>query len=136
MSYVSTLPPEVHYAASTLGWRFHPLESRGKKPLLTSWPSAASKDLQKLEQWSRQFPGCNWGVVTGEAFFVVDIDGQLGRDTVAQWEAQGYILPPTLTVYTGRDEGGEHRYYQVRSGMALGNRAALAPGIYIKGLNG
>ena len=135
MSDTPTLPHEVHYAASTLKWRFLPVNEE-KEALISAWTSTASNDIQQLARWAKQFPSCGWALLTGEHLFVLDEDGKLGRDTVETWKQQGQALPPTLTVTTGRAEGGKHHYFTMPAGITIRNRTALAPGIDIKGTNG
>jgi hypothetical protein len=119
---VSTLPPEV-IAAAGRGWRLFPVESRGKLPLVKEWQKVAASDLAQLEAWTVQFPGCNWGLATGTAsgLVIIDVDGEAGRASVADLERQGLALPVTLTVTTGRADGGEHRYYRPPSWVDIRN---------------
>jgi putative DNA primase/helicase len=117
-----TLPPEIRSAAAS-GWRLLPVCARGKAPTLKNWRKLATSDLAQLESWAVEFPGCNWGVATGAAsgLLVIDIDGLEGRASLESLERQGFILPSTLAVTTGRADGGEHRYFRIPSGLDLRN---------------
>ena len=43
------------------GFRLFPVAARGKRPLIAEWPERATCDVEALEAWTLQFPGCNWG---------------------------------------------------------------------------
>lgn len=109
---VPGIPPEIRAAAGR-GWCLFPVEASGKHPLIGRWPEAATSDIAQLEAWAHQYPACNWGLATGAAsgLVVIDVDGVEGRASLADLERQGLTLPATLTVTTGRTDGGEHRYY-------------------------
>jgi len=119
---VTALPREVT-EASARGWRLFPVEVSGKLPLVKGWPEAATSDIAQLEVWAHLFPACNWGTATGTAsgLVVIDVDGAEGRESLAALERQGLTLPATLTVTTGRTNGGEHRYYRLPSGVDIRN---------------
>src|ERR1039457_1663111 len=106
------LPPEIR-ALAARGRRLLPIQAHGKKPLVKEWKKIATSDVAQLEAWAHQFPGCNWGLATGSdsGLVVIDVDGAEGRASLADLELQGLVLPVTLTVTTGRTDGGEHRYY-------------------------
>jgi len=112
------------------GWLLFP--ARDKQPLVVDWPHQATNDLARLEFWSKRFTGCNWGAVTGEAagFFVLDVDGQDGIESLAQFERAGQILPQTLAARTGR---GSHLYFLWPEGLGLRNSAGkLAAGLDVR----
>lgn len=117
-----------------LGWLLFPV--RDKQPLVVDWPHQATSDLARLEFWSKRFTGCNWGAVTGEAagFFVLDVDGQDGIESLAQFERAGQILPQTLTARTGR---GCHLYFLWPDGLGIRNSAGkLAAGLDVRAEGG
>jgi hypothetical protein len=91
--------------------------------MLKGWPVAATSDIAQLEVWQHQHPVCNWGLATGKpsGLVVIDVDGAEGRASLADLERQGLTLPATLTVTTGRTDGGEHRYYRLPSGIDIRN---------------
>jgi len=119
---LAVLAPEIIFAAGR-GWHILPVQARGKLPLVKGWPEEATSDTTQLEAWQHQHPACNWGLATGKAsgLVVIDIDGAEGRASLADLERQGLTLPPTLTVTTGRTDGGEHRYYRPPSGVDIRN---------------
>ena len=135
----SGLPPEVR-AAVARGLRLFPVKARAKVPLVKAWQKVATNDLAQLEAWARKWPGCNWGMATGRAsgVVVIDVDGKLGRSSLADLKRQGLTLPSTLTVSTGRPEGGQHRYYRMPSGGDIRNDESgkIGPQIDVRGIGG
>jgi putative DNA primase/helicase len=119
---VPVLPPEIAAAAGR-GWHILPVQARGKLPLVNGWPEDATSDIARLEAWQHRYPACNWGLATGAAsgLVVIDVDGAEGRASLADLERQGFTLPATITVTTGRSDGGEHRYYRLPSGVDIRN---------------
>jgi hypothetical protein len=103
------------------GWRLLPCVAGGKTPLLKRWPALASSDLVTVKVWAAQYPNCNWGMATGavSGVFVLDVDGEAGRASLAKLEAQYGPLPVTLTSRTGRVDGGEHRWFNFPVGFAF-----------------
>jgi hypothetical protein len=79
-------------------------------------------------------------MATGEAsgLVVIDGDGMEGRASLADLERQGLMLPSTLTVSTGRPDGGEHRYCRVPSGVNTRNDQSgkIGPHIDVRGTGG
>jgi putative DNA primase/helicase len=129
---VTGIPLEVR-AAACWGFRLFPVEAGGKRPLISGWQEAATSDIAQLEAWAYQYPACNWGLATGAASGVVgiDVDGAEGRASLADLERQGDTLPATLTVTTGRADGGEHRYYRPPSGVDIRNDQSGKIGAHI-----
>jgi len=133
-----TLPEEVRTAAAR-GWRLLPVKARAKAPQVKEWQKVATSNLDQLEGWARQFPGCNWGVATGpdSAVWVLDVDGQKGRASLAALEAEHGPLPLTLSSRTGREDGGEHRWFAWPVDRDVRNSASgLAAGLDVRGAGG
>jgi putative DNA primase/helicase len=144
------LPPEI-IALAKREWKLFPLcrhddesyieRDRGKVPPrgFVKWHHRATSDLVQLASWAREYPGCNWAVATGAGSgVVVDVDGQAGRDARAELQKEGFIFPPTLTVTTGREDGGEHLYYQPPPDTDIrnNNSGKVAPHIDVRGTGG
>jgi len=93
----------------------------GKHPKTENGFRDATTDTDVILQWLRRWPGCNWAVPTGEksGVFVLDIDGDAGRTSLAALEAEHGPLPRTITVATGREDDGEHRWFTYPSGCAV-----------------
>jgi Bifunctional DNA primase/polymerase, N-terminal/Primase C terminal 1 (PriCT-1) len=131
----SDLKPEIR-AAAKQGFKLFPVEARGKKPMVKSWQKVAASDPEQLEMWATQFPGCNWGMVTGASsgVVVVDIDGPGGMASVAAWEAAGQFLPKTRTHKTGN---GKHYLFKCPpDGIVRNSAGRIAPGTDIRGDGG
>jgi len=125
---------EIEHLAQR-GWRLLPCAARGKAALLTGWPAKASSDLVSVRGWAAQFPDCNWGVATGPGsrVFVLDVDGEAGRASLAALEAQHAPLPVTLTSITGRADGGEHRWFNYPDGREVrSSTGTLAEGLDVQ----
>lgn len=122
--------------AAERGWCLHPLKPREKTPLLKDWPSRATSDLPQLTQWEKQFPSCNWGILTGakSGFFVVDCDGEEGMDWLKMRIDAGDDLPESWAVHTDR---GLHLYFAVPPGRTIRTSAGkIAPRVDVRGEGG
>jgi Bifunctional DNA primase/polymerase, N-terminal len=53
-----------------------PVKWNAKTPLTKRGFLDASADPHQIEQWQREFPGCNWGAPTGIDFVVLDLDAK------------------------------------------------------------
>ena len=68
------LHPDLERLA-LLGWHLYPCSRSSKAGCFEGAAAAASCDLDQLEQWSHQYRGCNWRVVTGPSgLFGLDVD--------------------------------------------------------------
>jgi hypothetical protein len=119
------------------GWPLFPLLFREKRPLVTDWPNQATVDQSRIQVWLKELAGCNWGVVTGPAsgIFVLDVDGELGQQSLRELEYQGHMLPKTLIARTG---SGAHFYLKYPSNGAMIRNSAgkIAPGLDVRGDGG
>lgn len=111
------------------GWPVLPLVPQAKTPLTPKGLLNASTDPKKIELWWQRWPEANIGLRTGDAFDVLDIDGDVGRASLEakagpEWEHSGPVSR------TGR---GEHWLYQP-SGTA--NRANMLPKLDWRGDRG
>ena len=136
----SRLDPMLLRALSLAGerdWCVFPLNRETKIPHITEWPDRATDDTDVIAEWWGKWRGANIGVATGarSGVFVLDVDGEAGRASLARLEAEHGSLPPTYRVSTGREGGGEHFYFRMPD-RHIGNRKGLWPGIDIKGDRG
>jgi hypothetical protein len=93
----------------------------------------AVTDAETVRTWWDRWPDSNVGIATGHLVDVVDIDGATGQRSRAQsWEMFA-SLDVIGTVLTPRP-GGMHLY--VPANAAVGNGAALLPGIDYRGRGG
>lgn len=143
----------LEYAAR--GWLVIPLHSpirqgcscgrrdctrQAKHPRTPHGLKNASREAATIRGWWKRWPTANIGILTGQpsGLFVVDVDGEAGRASVADLEGQGLTLPATLTVTTGRVDGGAHLYYRMPSGVDVHNDQSerIGPHIDVRGTGG
>jgi len=113
---------------------YFPLQPESKRP----YPGASWKHIQtnpvtsdEKTQW-KDYPDCNWALVCGapigdKYLAVADPDGPIQL----AWAREN--LPPTMTVSTGRPEGGEHWYYLTDAPIPTQH---IGPGVLVKGVGG
>ena len=145
----------MEYALSyaVRGWRVLPLHAPlnggcscrrpacshpGKHPRTVHGLSDASTDPDTINQWWREWPDANIGIVTGpeSGLVVLDVDPRHDGDkSLRDLESQHAPLAPTLEVQTGG--GGRHLYFKYPEGANLGNSSGtLGPGLDVKGSKG
>jgi hypothetical protein len=123
-----------------LGYRVLP-SRRGiiKKPHIAEFQNRASTNPAKLVQWQSKFARSNpnWSILTGRVngVWILDIDGPEGRARLAELESKLGPLPETVTVISGREEGGAHYWFApspegpdlktVAHAMILGERGKI-----------
>lgn len=113
----------------------------GKHPQIKDWREIASSDPVLVAQWWRAWPRANVGLVTGglARLVAIDIDGQIGRESLAALEQVHGPLPETLRQTTGREGGGEHFLFIVDDDFEMDkirNRTKMAPGIDVRAEGG
>lgn len=109
------------------GWAVLPLN--GKVPRTSHGVKDASADPEQVARWWRS-GSHNIGARVPGVLMVLDIDPQNGGSLEALEAAAGTLLPPTLTVHSGRGTGGQHRYYLHPGGPLSSTR--LPEGIDVK----
>lgn len=90
----------------------------GKKPLIADWPHVASSSVHFVLELRERFCQPNFAVLTGleGGVWILDVDGEEGRARMAQLEVEHGLLPRTWTTVSGRDGGGEHRWFAPKPG--------------------
>ena len=93
------------------------LIKRWSKTPRVKWLEHITKQptLKEIKQWYLQFPGCNWAVVTGITFVVLDADSQEACDFVES----GQITRTPLKQKTPR--GGYHYFYAINDNLTIRN---------------
>lgn len=134
-------PPRLLDAALTYiswGWPVFPLKPKSKQPATRNGFKDASTDRERISSWWLRHPDSNIGLPTGIAFDAIDIDLPDGPASLAKLIAAedsdtgiGYLPDAHGVVATA--SGGIHYYITVQGG---GNRAAIIPGIDIRGAGG
>jgi hypothetical protein len=111
-------------------------QSPGKHPLTKTGVKDATRDLTIITNWWRRWPWANVGIATGAAsgFFVLDVDGPPGAESLRDLEAQHGKLPSTVEQITGG--GGRHLLFRYPENLAIGNKVGMAPGLDVRGDGG
>lgn len=120
---------------ATKGWRLlpcWPAGERAKSPIGTVVPNGfkdASSDADTVRGWWGRYPDAMIGAVVPDPLLVLDVDPRNGGDLDALQNVLGG-LPPTLTAFSGRNDGGRHLYFMRPPGVLSSRR--LPPGIDLK----
>ena len=118
---------------------------RTKYPIGKNWPDRASCDLEAVWLNFNQYPASVWrngvetdelvtryinfkvnlAIVTGRktGTFVVDVDGEEGRDRWRALEAERGVNPRTVQSVTGSEEG-DHYFFNLPPGVELRNTSS------------
>src|SRR4051794_7948926 len=124
------------YAAH--GWPVLPLRPGGKEPLGAQAPHGvkdATCDAAVVRSRWEQCPTANIGLACGAACWVLDVDGEDGKATLAGLSARHGTLPPTVASLTG--SGGWHLFFALPSGGVVRNSVRrLGPGLDTRSLGG
>lgn len=94
------------------GWAVMPCQPRGKAPATRNGLLDASMELPRVERFWAAHPEHNVAVVTGRrsGVIVLDVDGDVGGESLAALEKAYGKLPDTASVVTPR--GGSHFYFR------------------------
>lgn len=119
-------------AAAARGWFVFPITANEKAPpLIKNNLQDASSDPEQIKAWSKEWPGCNWGVSCGKSnLAVIDVDdgnGKNGFATLAGLEKSYGQIPMDWIVDT--PSGGAHLY---TTGRCKSGTEILGPGIDVK----
>jgi putative DNA primase/helicase len=104
--------------------------SAGKHPRLTDWQGLATRDEGQIAAWWKQWPDANVGVKCGRdsGVTVLDVDGEMGRETLRDLEMENGELPETPIAITG--SGGAHYYFKFEP--ETGNAVRFTPGLDVR----
>lgn len=104
--------------------------SAGKHPIPKGWQAEATLDENEIRRMWQAYPDANIGVACGEGsgLTVLDVDGDLGRETLRDLELEHGELPETPIAITG--SGGNHYYFQFEPSVS--NAVRFAPGLDIR----
>ena len=83
--------------------------------------------------WASSRPW-NVGLATGFAFWVLDVDGDSGKASMAEVEKRHGRVPSTVTADTGG--GGLHLLWRVPAGGTVGCRVGVLQGVDVRGSGG
>jgi Bifunctional DNA primase/polymerase, N-terminal len=122
---------------ATQGWAVFPChprdigeEVKAKAPLTAHGFHDATTNLDQIRRWWRRWPDAMIGARVPDQFIVVDVDPRNGGNLGELAYLAGERLDGTLTVWSGRGDGGHHLYYQRPAGELT--RARLPKGIDLK----
>lgn len=115
--------------AKLLELGFSVIPIKDKKPLV-AWKEYQTRraTADEVGGWERQFPGCQWGVVTGPVSNILVLDQDFKTPL-------GRPVPPTWKVETNR---GFHYYFEWSPAYAslVTTKADLGPGLDVRGEGG
>jgi hypothetical protein len=103
------------------GWKVLPCHEggpRAKAPRTEHGHLHASTDPKVIESWWSGWPRALIGAVVPDTLLVIDVDPRNGGSFAALQDVLG-VLPPTLCVMSGRNDGGLHAYYLRPANVAL-----------------
>jgi hypothetical protein len=116
------------------GMRVFPLAPRRKVPLISKHDGGngfhdATTDEAQINEWWGKHPDANIGGAIPEGEVVIDVDPRNnGPATLGELERRHGELPSTRTGFSGRGDGGSHRWYRVKvNGKVV--PTSLGPGV-------
>ena len=120
----------------SVGWPVLPCDGKNPNVLGSDWQRKATSDEQTITRWYTQIGRANnVGVLTGEKFFVLDIDRKHGGYEALDAILRDYSgqMPETLQQISGG--GGRHFFFQIPPGETI-RSCKIRPGVEIKGYHG
>jgi hypothetical protein len=118
------------------GLQVFPCRPRAKQPATRNGLKDAKTDAQAIERAWRASPELNVAVATGavSGVVVLDVDGDLGFDSLHDLEDQHDELPTTKSLTT--PSGGQHFWFK-HPGVEIRNTAGFpGPGLDVRGDGG
>lgn len=130
---MTALPSDINRLA-LLGWRLYPASRKSKAACIRDPGASATFDLDKLEFWAREFPGCNWRMVCeGSGVWALDVDvpsedhADDGVAALACLVRQHGAIPPRPMIRSGG--GGLALFFRHRGEPIHGQTGWPVPGI-------
>lgn len=127
------IPEEIERVAN-IGWRVHPASQYSRAACIKDAADLATYDLDQIEQWSRDFPGCGWRVVMGgSGIWALDVDAPSedhranGIAEMARLVAIHGPIPPGPRIRTGG--GGCVLIFKHSGEPIAGKTGTPAPGL-------
>jgi hypothetical protein len=115
------------------GFEVFPLKKRAKTPLFCGWQDEATCNVDVILKWAERYPDHNYGVLTGNGWFVLDFDLDKSEEIQRVQEKTGSFEPGTM-VKTGR---GDQLYcYSDGFDIRNNNQKRLSDKLDVKGAGG
>jgi putative DNA primase/helicase len=107
----------------------------GKHPRTPNGVKGATTDPTVIKAWFNKWPDANIGIATGRrsGILVLDVDGDVGKESLKELQAEHGCLPKTVTVKTGK---GRHRYFLCGDDWVKNSVGKLGKGIDVRGDSG
>ena len=118
------------------GWRVIPCAARGKAPLTAHGPKDSTVDQRTIREWWARWPNANVGAVAGveSDFFVLDVDGPAGEDSLVGLAREHGKLPSTIETQTGG--GGRHLFFKHPGSPVRNSAGKIGKGLDVRGDGG
>ncbi|MBO0844570.1 MAG: bifunctional DNA primase/polymerase [Nocardioides sp.] len=107
------------------GWAVFPLN--GKIPYTPNGYKDATTDHGRIRDWWNRWPDANIGAPVPAGLIVLDVDPRNGGTVEALGD-----LPPTLTAWSGRGDGGRHLYFRLPDNLTEITSTRLPRGVDLK----
>jgi hypothetical protein len=137
ISPVNLIPDEI-LAAAARGWKVFPILAGTKDRPLVKWGTSepASSDVDQITSWANRWPGCNWGVATGQRSGIFGID--LDSADALIWSVTNDLPMSGYQVKSGKDSPfASHLYFRQPAGVRIKtSQGELAPGVDVRGDGG
>ncbi|MCK9487492.1 MAG: bifunctional DNA primase/polymerase [Dehalococcoidia bacterium] len=117
------------------GWHVFPCRESGplaKAPRTANGHLDATRDPDDIRALWRQHPAALIGAVVPDSLIVLDLDPRNGG-SVEALEALAEPLPETLTVLSGRQDGGRHLYFLRPAGQFTSTRVPAGVDLKVHG---
>jgi hypothetical protein len=116
---------DAAHELANAGWSVFPCNpkrwDKEKSPLTEHGHKDATIDDLQIAKWWRKWPKAMIGAAVPDSLLVIDIDPRKGGSLDNLVELVGE-LPATLTVWSGRNDGGCHLYWRRPAGTFTSTR--------------
>ena len=128
--------------AALRGWKIFPVLVRSRYATeSTAMIGQATRDLDQLKAWAREYPGCNWAVATGKdsGVLAIEIDGYIGTSSFSWllFENQEEEIGTPQTLISQTENGANdtvYAYYRWPATLTMRQlRGEIAPGMRLRG---
>ncbi|MGA2351956.1 MAG: bifunctional DNA primase/polymerase [Terracidiphilus sp.] len=128
--------------AALRGWKIFPVLTLSRHAMgAPAMLAQATNDLEQLETWASQYPGCRWALATGcdSGVLAIEMDGRIGTASFSWllFESQEVRMDNSPTLISQTENGGEDTvcaYYRWPAGMPRHLlRGVIAPGMTLRG---